>query len=559
MPLEKPWLCHYPSEIASTYEYPQHNLARFLIHAARDYPVRTALYFMGKKINYEQLLDASYRFANVLTSLGVKRGDRVAIMLPNCPQTVIAYYGTLMIGAVAVLTNPLYKERELEHQLNDAEAKLIVTLDLLFPRVHAIKRQTELEHIIVTSIKDYLPFPKNVLYPFKARRSGANLDVPYGKGVLSFRALLQHASQEAVCVDVDVDNELALLQYTGGTTGVAKGVMLTHTNLIANTLQASRWFYKAKRGEHVFLGALPFFHVFGMTILMNLSIVSAGTNVLIPKFDAEEILGTIHRLKPTMFPGAPTMYIALINHPKIAEYDLSSIQMCISGASSLPLEVQTKFEKLSGCKLIEGYGLSESSPVTHANLLWGKRKNGTIGIPFPDTDAKVVDPETGVEMPVGEIGELVVQGPQVMKGYWKRPDETSKMLRDGWLYTGDMARMDEEGFFTVVDRKKDLIIAGGFNIYPREIEEVLFEHPHIQEASVIGVPDDYRGETVKAYIVLRAGKHVTEQELNDWCRSRLASYKVPRQYEIRSELPKTIAGKVLKRALLEEETTTLKQ
>ncbi|WP_028596309.1 AMP-binding protein [Paenibacillus assamensis] len=559
MSLDKPWLCHYPREINSTYEYPKHNLALFLIQAARDYPDRTALYFMGKKINYEQLLEAAYRCANMLTSLGVKRGDRVAIMLPNCPQTVIAYYGTLMIGAVAVLTNPLYKEREIEHQLNDAEAKIMVTLDLLFPRVHAVKQQTGLEHIIVTSIKEFLPFPKNVLYPFKAKRSGAKLDVPYGKGVHSFHSFMQLASQEAVCVDVDADNELALLQYTGGTTGVAKGVMLTHNNLIANTLQVSRWFYKANRGEPIYLGALPFFHVFGMTVLMNLSIVTAGMNIVIPKFDAKDILDSIQRLKPTMFPGAPTMYIALMNHPNIAAYDLSSIEMCISGASSLPLDVQTKFEQLSGCKLIEGYGLSESSPVTHANLLWGKRKNGTIGIPFPDTDAKVVDSETGEQVPVGEIGELIVKGPQVMKGYWKRPVETSKALRDGWLYTGDMARMDEEGFFSIVDRKKDLVIAGGFNIYPREIEEVLFEHPHIQDASVVGIPDEYRGETVKAFIVLRSGKHVTEEELNTWCRARLASYKVPRHYEFRSELPKTIAGKVLKRALLEEEANVLKK
>ncbi|MCY9514541.1 AMP-binding protein [Paenibacillus apiarius] len=560
MPLEKPWLRHYPQEIDPTYDYPRHNVAQFLINAARDCPQRPALEFMGKQLRYERLHEESCRFANALARLGITRKERVAIMLPNCPQTVIAYYGTLMAGCVAVLTNPLYKERELELQLADSGAMAIVTLDALFPRVRAVQARTKLRHIIVTSIKDYLPFPKNVLYPIKARRSGHTAEVAYGDDVHAFNALLKSVPPRFSCVEVDAENDLALLQYTGGTTSTSKGVMLTHGNLVANTMQAGTWFHKMKRGEEIFLGALPFFHVFGMTILMNLCTLCRGMNVLVPKFEPGEVLRLIHRLRPTVFPGAPTMYIALINHPDIHEYDLSSIRMCLSGAASLPLEVQERFEALTGCVLIEGYGLTEASPITHANLLWGARKNGSIGIPFPDTEAKIVDPSTGEELPLGEVGELAVRGPQVMKGYWGKPEVTMKALKDGWLYTGDMARMDEDGFFAIMDRKKDLIIAGGFNIYPREVEEVLFEHPQVQEAVVVGVPDPYRGETVKAYIISRpGGSPPSEEELNLWCRERLASYKVPRQYEFRTELPKTIAGKVLRRKLLEEEEMLLKR
>ncbi|EJW19526.1 long-chain fatty acid--CoA ligase [Paenibacillus alvei] len=553
MPLEKPWLRHYPQEIDPTYDYPRHNVAQFLIDAAREYPKRPALEFMGKRLSYEQLLEECCRFANALVRLGIGSKERVAIMLPNCPQTVIAYYGTLMAGCIAVLTNPLYKERELAIQLSDSGAAAIVTLDVLYPRVRAVQARTQLRHAIVTSIKDYLPFPKNVLFSLKMKKNVQAAGVKYDDHVHAFAPLLKSVPPKFICAEVDGENDLALLQYTGGTTSTPKGVMLTHRNLVANTMQSAAWFYKVKRGEEVFLGALPFFHVFGMTILMNLCTLCRGMNVLVPKFEASEMLQIIHKLRPTVFPGAPTMYISLINHPDTNRYDLSSIHTCISGASSLPLEVQEKFEALTGCVLIEGYGLTEASPITHANLLWGKRKNGSIGIPFPDTEAKIVDSYTGEELPQGEVGELIVRGPQVMKGYWNKPEETVTALRDGWLYTGDLGRQDEEGFFSIIDRKKDLIIAGGFNIYPREVEEVLYEHPSVKEAVVVGVPDAYRGETVKAYIVTRAGAQVTEDELNVWCRERMASFKVPRQYEFRSELPKTIAGKVLRRMLLEED------
>lgn len=549
----KPWLRHYPSEVAPTYEYPKHNLARLLVDSAHKFPDRPALYFLGKTLRYREVLEASYRFANALKDLGVSPGDRVSIMLPNCPSAIIAYFGTLMMGGIVVMTNPLYVERELVHQLSDSGATVIVTLDLTFDRVQKAKGKTPIRHVIVTSIKDYLPFPKNVLYPIKMKKDGANLAVTYGDGVYSYKKLLREASRAPICVDVKADEDIALLQYTGGTTGISKGVMLTHTNLIANTYQTSHWCYRIRLGEERFLGAIPCFHVFGLTVLLNQSMYRAGMLILIPKFDINMILDTIHTLKPTIFPGAPTMYIALINHKRVKEVDISSINVCVSGSAPLPLEVQERFEALTGGRLIEGYGLTEASPVTHANPIWGFRKIGSIGIPFPDTDTKVIDSDSGQELPIGEIGEIIIKGPQVMKGYWQREHETAMTIRDGWLYTGDMGRIDEDGFFSIVDRKKDLIIAGGYNIYPRDIEEVLFEHPAILEAAVAGVPDEYRGETVKAFVVLRPGMTLTEKELELWCRERLAAYKVPRKVEFRQSLPKTMIGKVLRRQLLEEE------
>ncbi|MCR8642365.1 AMP-binding protein [Paenibacillus sp. N1-5-1-14] len=553
MNVEKPWLRHYPAEVSPTYDYPKRNVAQFLIQTAEKSPQLDAIYFMGKKMKYNQLLDKCYRFANGLLELGIKKGDRVAIMLPNCPQAVIAFYGSLLIGAIVVQTNPMYTERELEHQMVDAGAKVIVTLDLLYRKVMKIRHTTDIERVIVTSIKDYLPFPLNLLYPIKAKKDGLDLTVQYSDVVSSFKKHIASASNSPVHVELDAENDLALLQYTGGTTGLSKGVQLTHYNIVSNTMQLMKWVYRVREGKEVFLGALPIFHVFGMTVMMNQAIFLGGMMVLLPKFDPESVLKAITKQKVTIFPGAPTMYIALINHPKVKEYDLSSVQICVSGAAGLPNEVQERFEQISGGCLIEGYGLTEASPVTHANPVWDYRKSGTIGIPMPDTIAKVVDPQTGDELPIGEIGELIITGPQIMKGYWNREEETRNTLRDGWLYTGDMAKMDEEGFFSIVDRKKDLIIAGGFNIYPREVEEVLYEHPKIKEAVAVGVPDEYRGETVKAFIVLKEGETVTQEELNIWCRERLAAFKVPRKFEFREALPMTMVGKVLRRKLLEEE------
>ncbi|WP_198402166.1 AMP-binding protein [Paenibacillus crassostreae] len=547
----KPWLEHYPVEVPATFDYPKQNLAQFLVQSTALYPDQIALDFLGNKISYKALLDSVYRFTNALLKLGIRKGDRVAVMLPNCPQAVIAYYGTLLMGGIVVMTNPLYMPRELEHQLNDASVKMIVTLDILFDRVQKSTEKIPLDYILVTSIKDYLPFPKNLLYPLKNKKTGD--PISYGNSVLPFLPFLKQSTAEPNDTPVDADEDLALIQYTGGTTGFAKGVMLTHMNLVANTHQSKLWFYRAQIGKERYFAALPFFHVFGMTVLLNQSVLMAGTLILIPRFDIGQVLKTMNRLKPTVFPGAPTMYIAVINHPDIQKFDLSSVKICISGAASLPVEVQERFERMTGGTLIEGYGLTEASPVTHANNLWEKRKVGSIGIPFPDTEARIVHPDTGDEMPQGDIGELIIRGPQVMKGYWQQPEETKKALRDGWLYTGDLARMDDEGFFYILDRRKDLIIAGGYNIYPREVEEVLFEHPDVEEAVVAGVVDPYRGETVKAYIILKEGATANEEDLKRWCKEKLAVYKVPRVYEFRQSFPKTLVGKVLRRKLIDED------
>lgn len=549
----KPWLKYYPAEVPPTFDYPKQNLAQFLKDSAQTYPKHTALDFLGKTLSYQELLDLSYRFANAMSRLGVRKGDRVAIMLPNCPQAVIAYFGTLLMGGVVVMTNPMYTPRELEYQIKDAGAKVIVTLDLLFERVYTVMEPAGIRQLIVTSIKDYMPIPQNWLYPLFARIKKMKREVIYGDGVYSFVKLLGRASSNPCGVKLDPEHDLALIQYTGGTTGRAKGVMLTHYNLVANTIQNRLWSYRSQQTKEVYLSALPFFHVFGLTVLLNQSVYLAGKMALLPRFEINLLLETVRRVKPTVFPGAPTMYMTLINHLQTLRFNFSSLEVCVSGAAPLPAEIQQRFEAMTGARLVEGYGLTEASPVTHANNIWEQRKIGSIGIPFPDTEAQIVDPDHGKELPVGEIGELIIRGPQVMKGYWNRPEETEVVLRDGWLYTGDLAKMDEDGFFYILDRKKDLIIAGGYNIYPSEVEEVLYEHPEVEEAVVAGVHDPYRGETVKAYLVMKKNSEAGAEELNSWCRNRLAAYKVPHVYEFRDELPKSLIGKVLRRKLVEEE------
>ncbi|RAK21311.1 long-chain acyl-CoA synthetase [Anoxybacillus vitaminiphilus] len=552
--MNKPWLAHYPPQIPHTIDYPNKTLQQFLREAASQFPNKIAIHFLGKELTFQEVYKQALKLANYLVKLGLKKGDRVSVMLPNCPQAVISYYGVLLAGGVVVQTNPLYTERELEHQLNDSGAEILITLDLLYPKAVKMKAVTNLKHLIITSIKDYLPFIKKLFYPLVQKKQQQTIvKVKEQEDQHLFSNIIAFTEEKEIEVDMDPIEDIALLQYTGGTTGFPKAAMLTHRNLIANTLMCAHWMYKCEKGNESILGVLPFFHVYGMTAVMNLSIMEGYKMILLPKFDPETTLKTIQKLKPTLFPGAPTIYIALLNHPDLKNYDLSSIKVCISGSAPLPVEVQEKFEAITGGKLIEGYGLTEASPVTHANFLWdGERVRGSIGVPWPDTEAKIISLETGEEAKVNEIGELVVRGPQVMKGYWNQPVETEAVLRDGWLYTGDLGYMDERGYFFIVDRKKDMIIAGGYNIYPREVEEVLYEHPKVQEAAVVGVPDAYRGETVKAFIVLKQGEDCTTEELDQFARSRLAAYKVPRIYEFRKELPKTAVGKILRRVLIEE-------
>ncbi|MBU9721192.1 MULTISPECIES: AMP-binding protein [Bacillaceae] len=552
--VQKPWLAHYPEEIPTHIDYDEKPLQEYLKEAAKEDPDKILLHFMGKEMSFREVYDAALRFANSLRSLGVEKGDRVAIMLPNTPQSVFCYYGALLAGATVVQTNPLYVERELEHQMVDSGAKVMVCIDLVYGRVMNVINKTQLEHVIVTGVKDFLPFPKNLIYPFIQKRNyGFKPEVEYNDSTHSLVKLLKGSKVEEIPLEIDVKEELALLQYTGGTTGVAKGVMLTHHNLVANTTQCKEWMYNTDHGNEVILCALPFFHVYGMTVGMNYAVMDRSKMVILPRFDTKQVLKTIEQQQATIFPGAPTMYIGLINDPNVKKYDLSSIEVCISGSAPLPVEVQQRFESLTGGKLSEGFGLTEASPVTHFNLMWGERPTGSIGIPWPDTDVAIISAETGERAEPGEIGELAIKGPQVMKGYWNRPEETEATFHDDWLLTGDMGYMNEEGFFYIVDRKKDMIIAGGFNIYPREIEEVLYEHEAVQEAVAIGVPDPYRGETVKVFIVLKDGAEATEKEFNEFSRKHLSAYKVPRLYEFRDELPKTMVGKVLRRALVDEE------
>lgn len=547
------WVTSYEKGVPPTLAYPAAPLHDLLSASASKYPSRPAVEFYGRRLTYRDLDRGANRFANALIRLGVRKGDRVAVMLPNLPQTVIAYYGALKIGAVVVQVNPLYVEREIEQQVRDAEARVLVALDLFYPRIAKVRISCGLEAIVIASVKDALPWHLALLYPLKAWREGTAASVPKAPPVFDFAAMLASSSEDAPQAAVGAE-DLALLQYTGGTTGAPKGVMLTHRNLVANTLQCRAWMPSLRDGQEVFLGVIPFFHVYGMTACMNLAVATGGTMVLLPRFATKDVLRTIVKSRATIFIGVQAMYVAINNFPDVGRYDLSSIRICISGAGPLHAQVQERFEALTGGKVVEGFGLSEASPVTHVTPIFGRRKKGTIGLPLPDTDARIVDLESGTrELPVGEPGELLVRGPQVMQGYWRRPEESAAVLRNGWLHTGDIATVDDDGYFAIVDRKKDMIKTKGENVYPREVEEVLFRHPKIKDAVVVGVPEEFMGEMIKAYVVLKDGATATEDEIIEYCGRDLAKFKTPKAVEFRSELPRTMVGKVLRRVLLDEE------
>ena len=547
--MEKPWFAFYPKQVPRSIDYPNITLSEALKQSAKNFPDNPAIIYFGKRISYRELDEMVDRFAAALQDLGVKKGDRVGIQLPNIPQFVIAFYGALRAGAICVACSPLYKARELEHQLNDAGAETLVVMDTLYPIVQEIRERSKLRNVIATSPRDYLPPLLRTLSPLKGVKS---YKCP---GAIDFLSIMKHEpNPKPVLVKPD---ELALLQYTGGTTGVPKGAMITHRNLIVNAAQCEVEL-PMRRGIDVNVTALPLFHIFGMTCAMNAPVLTGTTMLMIPDpRDPKGILNTISKYKATTFCSVPTMYIALINTPDIKKYDLSTVRACMSGAAPLPVEIQKKFEQLTGGRLVEGYGLTESSPVSHVNPLDDPKKNrpGSIGIPVPDTEAKIVDLETGTkDLKPNEVGELVIKGPQVMQGYWNNPDETKNTLRGGWLYTGDIAKMDEDGYFYIVDRKKDMIDVSGLKVWPREVEEVLYEHPAVNEAAVVGVADAYRGETVKAYVTLKPGYQgkVTQEDIIKFCREKIATYKAPRSVEFRDSLPKTLVGKILRRTLKEE-------
>ena len=566
--MEKVWLQSYESQISGEITFPEMTLADVLAESARKYPYNTATNFVlsylaggrvtvGGKMTYRKLQEMVDRFATALYQLGVRKGDRVALMLPNSPHFVISFFAAAKIGAIVVNNNPTYTSRELKHQLVDSGAETIILLNIFYPRLREVQADTPIKRVIVAHVFDTLSFPSSTLVKAKQKRSDDWVDVRPEHDIFFFQRLLEKYGPTPPKSDV-TPNDVALFQYTGGTTGLPKAAMLTHRNIVANTHQISAWMPSAKPGQEKVMAAIPFFHVYGMTVAMIYGVHLGAELTIVPNpRPIDNVMSVIQKERTTIFPGVPAMYIGVVNHPKVGEYDLKSVKACISGSAPLPMEVQERFGKLTGGRLVEGYGLTEAAPVTHCNPVYGTRKNGSIGVPLPGVEARLINLEDGGDVLPGTdvTGELLVRGPQVMKGYWGREEETANTIdAEGWLHTGDICRIDDEGYFFIVDRKKDMIIASGFKILPRDVEEVLFMHPKVQEAVVVGIPNPKRGDdTVKAYIVSREGGEPTIEELREFCKQHLAPYKVPREFEFRTELPKTIVGKVLRRVLLEEE------
>lgn len=566
--MDKIWLSYYEPGVPSSLTYPDITLSDMLNNSAKTYADHTATNFVlryllggrftvGGKFTYRQLNEKVDRMATALYQLGVRKGDRVAVMLPNSPHYIITFFACMRLGAIVVNTNPTYTGRELQHQLHDSGAETIVLLNLFWPRLREVRAETPVKRVIVAHIFDTLGFPSNLLVKSAQKKTPEWVDVMPEQDIFFFQHLLEKYGPTPPKVNVK-PNDVALFQYTGGTTGLPKAAMLTHRNLIANTVQVASWLTRGQPGGEKMMAAIPFFHVYGMTVAMMYSIHIGAEIVIVPSpRPIDNVMNVIQRERCTLFPGVPAMYIGIINHPKVNEYDLRSVKACISGSAPLPMEVQEKFGQLTGGRLVEGFGMTEASPVTHCNPVFGERRAGSIGIPLPDTEAKVIDLDTSKEIEPGSdaTGELCVRGPQVMKGYWQRPEETAQTIdADGWLHTGDVARVDKDGYFYIVDRKKDMINVGGLKVLPRDVEEVLFMHPKVMEAVVVGIPHPQRGDdTVKAFIVPKPGEQPTAEEIKEFCKLHLAPYKVPREVEFRTELPKTLVGKVLRRVLVEEE------
>lgn len=534
---ERLWLKNYP--VRWSLEYPEISLYDYMRQSTDAYADLVALVFFGDEITFGQMHENIDKIASALVAMGVKKGDRIALMQPNCPQYVYTYYACMMLGAIVVQMNPLYTPNEVEFIIRDSGAKIFFGVDAVFASFHAVREKLNMEKVVVSRL----------------------LWTPVEGDVIWFNDLLRQYGPNFAKAKISVKEDVAVFQYTGGTTGFPKAAMLTHFNLVSNVIQIKEWLKEWLEEKHkdgikqeYGIGILPFFHSYGMTCVMNVGLTLPSGQVLVPRFDIQALLELIKQYKPSLFPAVPTIYTAITNHPEADRYGIDSVEICNSGAAPMPVDVLERFEAKTGSKLLEGYGLSEASPVTHANPTKGTRKPGSVGLPYPDTDCKLVDIETGtLEVPVGQEGELIIRGPQVMKGYWSRPEETAQTLRDGWLYTGDIAKMDDDGYFYIVDRKKDMVITGGYNVYPREVDEVLFGHPKVAEAVAAGLPDSYYGEVLKAYVVLKEGETCSEKELLDFCAQRIAKYKVPRHIEFRSELPKSAVGKILRRALVDEE------
>jgi long-chain acyl-CoA synthetase len=558
----RPWFRVWRTGVPKTVApFPHQSVFHLLADSAAGFPGSTAIAFLGKHLSYRELLHEVERFSAVLAGLGVQRGDRVGLLLPNSPQYVIAWYACQRLGAVAVGNNPLYTQRELAHQIKDFSPSVMVVLDQLYPAWAAVAHEAPVREVIVTELTDYMRFPLNLLAPIKFKKDAKHEGkpwppVPADAKVRWWKDAVGAAGAPPPVAEVDAENDVATLVYTGGTTGLSKGAMLSHYNLSSNVRQVAPCITFFERGTDGVMCILPFFHSFGL-VAMNFGIAQAGKLVLLPRFEVHMALKQLHKEKPSFFPGVPRLFVALNEAPETRKYDLKSVKACISGAAPLPRAVAERFAEVTGgAHLVEGYGLTETSPVTHVNP-FDEPKHGTIGLPIPDTDCRIValdDPDSDV--PLGERGELCIRGPQVMLGYYNKPEASAEMIRGGWLHTGDIAIMDDEGFFQVVDRMKDMIIVSGFNVYPTEVEAVIYRHPKVLKVCVVGLPDDTTGERVKAYVVAKDGATVTGEELEAWCRDPaqgLTGYRVPKAWEFRAELPETLIGKVLRRVLQEEE------
>ena len=555
---ERVWHKQYDEGVPNEVEVPALRLHDFLEQSAKDFPERPCSIFKGAVITYREMSELTDRLAAGLVARGVSKGDRVAIFMPNSPQFVIAFYAILKAGGVVVATNPLYTHREIEHQTNDSGAELMLVMSNFYNAVKEVRPDTRLQKLIVTNIKEYLPPVIRLLFTVAKERSGGHrVTLEQGDEWMQ-DVLSQHTAADRPDLEIN-SNDTALFQYTGGTTGLSKGAIGLHRNLVANTLQGEAWLSAVGEdpGEGVTLMAIPMFHVYGLVVGMAVAVKNAAAMVMIPNpRDLKDVLGSIDKYRPTLYPGVPAMYNAINNHPDVlaGKYDLSSIKACISGSAPLLRETKVKFEELTGGKLVEGFGLTESLVATHANPIMGENRIGSIGVPFPNVDSRIIslDDDVTVLEPNG-VGELVIKSPSIMKGYHNMPTETANTVRDGWLYTGDIAYMDDDGYFYIVDRKKEMIKPSGFQVWPREVEEAIAENPKVLDVGVAGIPDAYRGESVKAWVVLKPEQTATAEELQDWCRDRLAPFKVPTQIEFRDELPKTTVGKILRRELVRQD------
>jgi long-chain acyl-CoA synthetase len=557
----RPWLGHYDKGVPQTIEYPQAPLFHFLEESARKYPDRACTIFKGAVISYREMNEETDHMAAALVEMGVKKGDRVGIFMPNLPQFIVAYFGILKAGGVVVAVNPTYPPDEILTPVNDANIEIMFTLTRFYNTLKTVRGKSKLKKIIVSNLKEALPpFTRLLFTLLKEKKGGDHLSSLADGDVWMKDLLAKHAASPRPKVNISPD-DTALFQYSGGTTGVPKGAVAMHRNVVANTLQIKNWMPAIDPGNEIVLMGIPLFHVYGMVAGMNFAMANGASMVMIPNArDLKDVLDNISKYKATIFPGVPALYNGINNHPdvKAGKYNLSSIKACISGSAPLMRETKEEFERLTGGKVFEGYGLSEAPTATHCNPLEGVNKTGSIGMPLPDVDVKIISLDDGeTEMPQGEIGEIIVNGPQVMKGYHNMPTETANSLRqmkDGktWLFTGDIARMDEDGYFYIVDRKKELIKPGGFQVWPREVEEAIMDHPKVLEVGVGGIPDPKSGESVKAWVVLKSNETLTEEELKAFCKERLAPYKVPRFIEFRTELPKTTVGKILRRELVRQ-------